>query len=94
MLVANERLRHTLEAPGGMDDLDEEEEHDHDEASPSAAARAGDVEAKLTIGEIMELEPKRMVVNLTEKRINRYYATTNELSGRSKIPRHFSKPPR
>ena len=56
-----------------MGDLEEKEEQDHDEAAPSVAARADDVEAELTIGEIMELEPKKMVMNLTEKTMNRYY---------------------
>ena len=70
-VAANERLRLALEAPGGMDDIDEDD--DDDEAEPSTAARADDVDAELTINEIMEIEPKKMVMNLSEKRMNRYY---------------------
>ena len=64
-----QRLTALLDAPGGRDDLEEEDEED----TEPTVARADDIDAELTVSEIMDLEPKKMVMNSSEKIMNRYY---------------------
>ena len=63
-----QRLTALLDAPGGRDDLEEEDEED----TETTVARADDIDAELTVSEIMDLKPKKMVMNSSEKIMNRY----------------------
>ena len=58
-----------MEQPGATDDIEDDEiEETHPEVS-----RADDPDVELTIGEIMDLEPQKMVMNSSEKILNRFY---------------------